>query len=109
MAQFLGMEAKGAEALRVGLRKIVKETEAARRAAQEARSRLVYDESDPASVARYRDQWRRFVDERARIASGLDGLLDSSPRSKLFRAHAARWIHFLEDHPDPHPAPEQQK
>jgi protein SCO1/2 len=98
MAQFLELNAEGAAALSVALLRMAAECSEAAKPVERVRSRLLSHEEDPVLLEAYRAACQACLAERARAFRKLDAVLGPTPRHRLFRENAARWVYFLEGH-----------
>jgi protein SCO1/2 len=89
MAQYLKIGDREA-AWRAGMKKCLADSLAARRRLEGVRR----DRGD------VRAAWGRYLEDQAQAMAGLDGILDRSPRHRVFLNHGTRWLFYLEGHPD---------
>jgi protein SCO1/2 len=98
MSRYLELNADGAASLRSALLRMSAECSAAAKPLEGLRSRLVSNEEDPRLLEAYRAAWRACLAERALAFRKLEAVLGPSPRHRLFRQNAARWLYFLDGH-----------
>ena len=98
MVRYLELNPPGAAALRDALKQMSEDCAEAARPVERLRARLRDSEDDSRLLEAYRAAWQALLAERARAFRKLEAVLGASPRQRLFRENASRWLYFLEGH-----------
>ena len=98
MIDYLQVDGERKAALRTALLRVAADCLEAAKPVERLRRQLIDAGEEGPLVDSYRAAWQASLENRARAFRALDAVLDATPRHRLFREHAARWIFFLESH-----------